>query len=115
MGDKGKNKVVESRCTDDSGCTESLEYSWSGSNNEANEGFTTLINKTLPESQSIKRKRIELRSKAVYSLPGGVIPRVLSIVATHSMNCLKVVEVHTILEEKRLSTDAVLDRYLEIW
>lgn len=71
-----------------------------GSNKEADVGSITPNHNPVPERQPTKRKRIELRSKAVHELLAGVVSWVLPIVAPHSINLLKVVGLRTTLEEK---------------
>lgn len=114
MSGKGKKKVVESRNDDDSLIMGSLDYSWSDVNEEV-EGSTTPVHSTLPLAEATKRKRSELRPKAVRDPMAEVVPRVLPILAPRSMNRLKVAELRTILEEKRLSKDGVVDQYPNIW
>lgn len=77
---KGKKKVAELRNDNESPSTGSLDYSWSNENEEI-EGSRTPVHNPVTEHESTKRKRSELRSKAVHDPIDGVVPRVLPVLA----------------------------------
>lgn len=91
----------------------SLHVTWTNSKGEEERSETPTHRPTFEPSPN--RHQSDARSKALHDPLLQTYQRIQETIAPRNLNRLRAKGQRTILDKKQLSTDGVVDKYLEIW